>query len=134
MDLYLQNDRKLFSKRDFVLAAALVFIALAAMLTINFISPQADFAEIKADGEIIMQIPLNEDKEFKIPDYEKIIFKIHNNSICIKSSDCPDKLCVNSGYINKSGQIIVCLPNKISVQVISAGGSSGSDYTDAVTG
>lgn len=35
----------------------------------------------------------------------------------IKESDCPDKVCVRTGWIANPGQVIVCLPNKIVVRV-----------------
>lgn len=36
----------------------------------------------------------------------------------ITSSPCPDKLCIRQGYINKNGQTILCLPEKVMVTAI----------------
>ena len=33
------------------------------------------------------------------------------------SADCPDKLCVNQHAISSNGETIVCLPNKVVVEV-----------------
>ena len=35
-------------------------------------------------------------------------------------ADCPDKLCVHQGKIDKTGEVITCLPNKLTVTVIGA--------------
>ena len=35
----------------------------------------------------------------------------------IKEASCPDGLCVHQGKINKSGEMIVCLPNEVVVTV-----------------
>lgn len=35
----------------------------------------------------------------------------------MKESDCPDKVCVRTGWIAHPGQVIVCLPNKIVVRI-----------------
>ncbi len=49
-------------------------------------------------------------------------------SVFVESSSCPDKHCVHSGRISRSGQIIVCAPGRFSVSI-----GSGGDF-DAVTG
>lgn len=35
------------------------------------------------------------------------------------TANCPDKVCVHTGFINKPGQSIVCLPHKINVKIVS---------------
>lgn len=50
---------------------------------------------------------------------------IENRQAYISHADCPDKLCVNQGRIWGSGQMIVCLPNRVTVTV--EGVSSGVD-------
>ena len=56
---------------------------------------------------------------------EKYEINAGTNTICItkdgvymKDASCPDKLCKKSGKINKPGQSIVCLPNKIMVEIV----------------
>ena len=39
----------------------------------------------------------------------------------VESSSCPDGICVHSGYINKAGQSIVCVPNEIIIRLIRGG-------------
>ena len=34
-------------------------------------------------------------------------------------ADCPDKLCVHQKAISKNNETIICLPNKVVVQVTS---------------
>ncbi|MGL5205923.1 MAG: NusG domain II-containing protein [Acidaminococcaceae bacterium] len=36
----------------------------------------------------------------------------------ITASPCTDKLCIRQGYINKNGQTILCLPEKVMVTAI----------------
>ena len=46
----------------------------------------------------------------------------------VAKASCPDKLCVHAGFINTTGQIIVCLPGKIYVEIK----SDQETITDAV--
>ena len=34
-------------------------------------------------------------------------------------ANCPDKVCIHTGFINKPGQSIVCLPHKINIKIVS---------------
>ena len=51
---------------------------------------------------------------------------------CMVSSDCPTQDCVHTGTITHAGQSIVCLPARVSVQLV--GGEQDGDAVDAVIG
>ena len=38
-------------------------------------------------------------------------------SIGIIDADCRDKICIKSGFISKPGQLSVCLPHKLMVEI-----------------
>jgi len=56
--------------------------------------------------------------------------RVEQGRICVVSSDCPDKICVNQGYIENSLFPIVCLPHKLSISIEK---SDNNDF-DAVAG
>ncbi|MGE5574203.1 MAG: NusG domain II-containing protein [Bacteroidota bacterium] len=35
----------------------------------------------------------------------------------VSDSDCPDKVCVRTGWIERPGEAIVCLPNRVVVKI-----------------
>jgi hypothetical protein len=43
-------------------------------------------------------------------------------------SACPDKLCVRSGWISRPGESVVCLPNRVGIEL-----RSGEGGPDAVS-
>jgi hypothetical protein len=53
-----------------------------------------------------------------------------NGEIYIEESDCPDKVCVRSGRISKSGEGIICAPNRVAIKI---NGEKGN-LPDAMTG
>ena len=67
-------------------------------------------------------------EEREIPIYEGNVLWIHNGMADMKNADCPDKICVNHQSISKARETIVCLPNKVVVEII--GGDS--DKLDAM--
>ena len=61
--------------------------------------------------------PLSEDQE--IPIGEGNILAISGGEAFMKWADCPDKLCIHQGKISHTGETIACLPNRVTVRVIS---------------
>ena len=58
----------------------------------------------------------------------------HTNHITIKDgtvsmtySTCKNQVCVNTGVISQTKDAIVCLPNKIVVEIIGSGKGGGAD-------
>lgn len=54
-------------------------------------------------------------------------------SVRVASANCPHQDCVHTGAITAAGQSIVCLPSRISIQLVREG-SSTNDDVDAVIG
>lgn len=44
-----------------------------------------------------------------------LLFK--DSKVRFMKSDCPDKVCVQTGFISKSGQIAACIPAKVLVRI-----------------
>ncbi|OXT09109.1 hypothetical protein CE561_02850 [Thermoanaerobacterium thermosaccharolyticum] len=79
---------------------------------------------IEVNGFKYQELPLNVDKTVTIHNGKHInLVEIKNGKVRMKESDCPDQICVKTGWIEKEGQQIVCLPNRVVVRV--AGGKKG---------
>ncbi len=48
------------------------------------------------------------------------ILVIENGQAWLKEANCPDELCVGQGKVRSDGQVITCLPNKLTVTVYGA--------------
>ena len=116
-------------KNDIMLAA--LVIVLAALLWVGIRLTQSEGASVMVtvDGELFGEYPLDKDAEIRIGEGEKYnLLVIKDGEAQIAEASCPDKLCVNQGKISFDGQSIICLPNKVVVEVK---GGEQSDY-DAV--
>lgn len=121
----------LFNKRDIiVILILLLFAALVYLYAQNFIFKNSQTAEILYDNTVIETVSLDKDRTFSLDEFPNIVFEIKDGSIAFIQSDCPDKVCVHTGFINKTGQTAVCLPNKIILKLVS---DSRDDAPDAVT-
>lgn len=62
-------------------------------------------------------------REIDVDGHNKVV--IADGEVWMESADCPDKLCISQGKISKTGQTIICLPNKTMVTI--KGGKSEYD-------
>lgn len=110
---------KFISKKDIIFIIAILFIAAIIYFIFNYSNKNtAVKAEIYYDNNIVKTIDLSEDKEIEYEINPNIIFSVKDGSIAFLHSDCPDKVCVNTGYIKSIGQVAVCLPNKTVVKIV----------------
>ena len=49
--------------------------------------------------------------------------------IRVESADCPDQVCVDQGWISDGTVPVVCLPNRLVIQI-----EGGGDGLDSATG
>lgn len=42
---------------------------------------------------------------------------VENEGIYIEDADCKDKICLQEGIIKKAGEILVCLPHRLLVEI-----------------
>ena len=103
------------------------------MLSLFFCQRKGSTVVISVDGRDYKSFPLDEDTRFVIDGYHggSNVLVIENGEAYLESASCPDKLCVNMGKISKVGQSIICLPNKVVIEI--RGDSDETEY-DTVVG
>ena len=104
--------------KAFILVFCLFVLCLAFIMTEP--SEKGQKAEVSIDGQAVMFVDLHdEDKIISLESFGRnISLQLQNGKIRFLSSDCPNKTCVNTGFIDKPGQTAVCLPNKTAVTVL----------------
>ncbi len=105
---------------DYLILVLVIAAALMMMILTYQQETTRKIAVIVQDGEIIKRIDLNEiDKPLVIAyegEYPGII-EAENGRIRFLEADCPDKVCVRTGWISRNGQIAVCLPDNIMIKI-----------------
>lgn len=109
-------------KNDIILLTAIAVIALISYTGIKWYGewktkdPQA---VITVEGEEYATYPLTEDRRVNIElaDGSYNILVIEEGMADITEASCPDKVCVRHRPIDKNGETLVCLPNKVVVEI-----------------
>ena len=109
-------------KGDFVIAGAVLLLAVSIWVFVFLGSSNGDRVEISENGKLIYTVPLYEEREIEL---SGCTVSVSGGKAQMISADCPDKVCERAGAISKSGEIIVCAPNRISIKI------SGKSEIDA---
>lgn len=118
----------MIKKADIVL----FFVLLAVGLAISWVSLNSgqtgDKVRISVGGETYGVYDLAQDRTIQVRQNG------HTNNIIIEgghvsmaSSDCANQVCVNTGAIYLAGDSIVCLPNRVMVEILSESKGGGVD-------
>jgi len=78
------------------------------------------YATIKVDGKIhnTIDLPTTSEEKFIIQTENGTnTILVNNNEINIVHADCKDELCVKQGSISKIGKTLICLPNKLIIEI-----------------
>lgn len=120
------QDEKFYraSKLDVFVIGGILFLSFACIFWIarsrfqQSLDPQPAF--IYQQGKLLEQVDLKKDRIISILG-GRIQAEVKQGKIRIADADCPKHLCMNMGWIRHSGQTIVCVPNKIVIEIKSAG-------------
>lgn len=78
----------------------------------------ADKAVIRGGGKIFSVVPLSRDQQIEVPGPLGIsIISIQNRKARIASDPSPRQYCVRQGWLQQAGEIALCLPNQVSVEL-----------------
>lgn len=108
-------------KNDLLLV--LVILAAAGILLIGnrIINRQPPvMVEVTVDDRIVEELPLDKNTELVIHGHDggTNTLVIENGRVYVSEASCPDKLCKNQGKVGQSGEMIVCLPNRMIAKIV----------------
>ena len=78
----------------------------------------ADKAIIRSGGKIYREVPLSRDQRIEVPGLLGIsIINIKQRKARIASDPSPRQYCVRQGWLQQAGEIALCLPNQVSIEL-----------------
>ena len=115
---------------DIAAACAVLVTALLTALFLWFGQVPASQAEVQyADGHIeTYALDRSLTKELVGRDGIVLVLEIEDGKARVRESGCPDKVCVHSGWLTRSGQTAACVPAGVCVRIV-----GGEQTVDGVT-
>lgn len=120
-----------FSLYDKILIFASIFLSVLFPVGLHYASPPACEARVIENGKVLRDLALDHTSAVPLALSQggSIELETRDGKIRVVRCSCPNGMCVRTGWIQRTGQSIICAPNKVLVEVR---GNTPSEY-DAVT-
>ena len=111
------------TKGDKILIAVVIIINVISLWLVKNVAfnHEDKYISVQVNGEEIKRITFDKNMVGKqIPiktEYGYNLIEIGDEKVRVIEADCPDKLDVKQGYISRVGEVIVCLPNKLVIEI-----------------
>lgn len=78
----------------------------------------ADRAIIRSGGKVFREVPLSRDQQIEVPGpLGTSVVTIEKRRARISADPSPRQYCVRQGWLQQTGEIAICLPNEVSVEL-----------------
>ncbi|MBB6214906.1 hypothetical protein HNQ80_000991 [Anaerosolibacter carboniphilus] len=112
------------TKWDKVLIGCIIMASMFGLFIVKKISINSDnlYLVIEVDGKEYKKVSLEAAQEQQLIEVNSKeghnLIEINGLNARIVEADCKDQLCVKMGWLNRANQTSICLPNKVSIKLI----------------
>ncbi len=99
-----------------IIAAAILAIVFSSLKVYGKGNAEPEVKITAQNGDFIYPLKENRRLEVEGP-LGRTVVLIHDGSVQIEDSPCPNKTCVAAGAISQPGQWVACMPNQVFVSI-----------------
>ena len=109
-----------FKAADLVLVGGLLVVAAVLFFALSRWSAHGGAVEVQVDGATVATLRLDTDTTYVIDGVNggRNTLVIADGKATVTEATCPDGVCERHRAIDRAGQRIICLPNKVIVRVV----------------
>jgi hypothetical protein len=108
----------MFKAGDYLVLLALCALLLAAFLQLGRRAGEADSVIVRQNGTETIRLPLRLNRRHVARGPLGLTeIEIHNGQARIRRDPSPRQYCVQQGWLRHNGDIAVCLPNRVSIEL-----------------
>ncbi len=101
-----------------VIGILLIFAGIGFGLNLKRDISTSELVVVEHNNKVIYKLPLNQNRSIAVSgDVGGLVLQIKNKKVWVSQSHCAQKICMHMGKISHPGQIIVCVPNRIVIQI-----------------
>ena len=119
---------RVIRRPDLLVAAAACMLALLLVGGRSWLPSLAQtptVAVVSVSGSPLMRLDLRQEGSYEVEaNGGHMVVEVAEGAVRVRESDCPDQICVLTGWISRPGDLAVCVPYQVVVQVqgVSDGG------------
>ena len=103
---------------------AVIVLGIITIISLGFIlhlyTLDGGQAFVYQNGDLLVELDLKNNQIYEVKDDQNNvtnIISVEDGYVYMKEANCPDHICMNMGKIKHHNQSIVCLPNKIVINI-----------------
>ncbi len=110
----------MFKRNDFILIVIVILLCIGVIAYMQLTKKEGSKVQVTVDGKVYDTLLLQEDTEYTVhlDNGGSNTFIIKDGYVDMIEASCPDKLCVNQNNIHFDRETIVCLPNKVVLEIM----------------
>lgn len=115
----------------------ILVLAIAAIACVGLVATRLMGANTNADTATVVirdgeqnvyELPLSQNTTKSVTtDLGTNLIEIKDGRVHVEEADCPNQDCVHQGWIDVAGEQIVCLPHKLTVDIVDASAETTYD-------
>ena len=106
------------NKSDFKLIGVLLFFSIIGLIFFKVFEKKGDSAYVYYDGSRVLTSDLGIDNDYVVKGYlGDVVIAVRDGKIKVEDETSPLHLCSLQGFIDSSNESIVCLPNKVVINI-----------------
>ena len=110
--------RRLLTLADTVLILFLLAAVVGSFVYQESLMAKGSVVTIDVDGTTRFRLGLAEDRMVRFRGaFGTMTVQIRSGKVAVTESDCPNRICVRTGWRYRSGEMIVCVPNNVVVRI-----------------
>jgi hypothetical protein len=80
--------------------------------------PSGDSVIVRSDGRVFAELKLSRDRTLIVPGpLGSSTVEVSQRRVRVLADPSPRQLCVKQGWLTRGGEIALCLPNRVSVEI-----------------
>lgn len=101
----------------------LLVVGIVGMVVARSAREEGSQVRITWNDEVQGTYPLSEDRTlvYEGENGQRNVVTIQDGMVFMEEANCPDQICVREGPTNQTADPIVCLPNRLVVEVCAVG-------------
>ena len=104
------------------LVAALGILLCAASFPLAWQGGNAEKALVRRGGSVFAELDLSRNRRIEVPGpLGTTVIAVEKRRVRVVADPGPHQYCVRQGWLERAGEIAICAPNEVSVQIVGNG-------------
>ena len=100
-------------------AMTIVLAACTVGSFVAFSDTEGSMVLVDVAGKTVEKLDLHENRDVTIRgEFGVMHIEVRQGKVRVSDADCPNRICVRTGWRSREGEVIVCVPNKTVVRIV----------------